>query len=86
MIYLKLGVSVMIGWYMLIVYCVIVYGLCKVGDGVFVGFNSVLFNCMIDDGCVVCYNVVVDGCYLLLGFYVCLIECIGLEIDFVVLL
>jgi carbonic anhydrase/acetyltransferase-like protein (isoleucine patch superfamily) len=43
---------------------------CTVGNGVFIGFNSVLFNCVVDDGCVVRYNAVVDGCHLPPGFYV----------------
>ena len=47
----------------------------------FVGFNSVLFNCTIDDGCVVRYNAVVDGCHLPPGFYVRSTERIGPETD-----
>lgn len=36
----------------------------------FIGFNSVLFNCRIGARCVVRHNSVVDGCDLPEGFYV----------------
>ncbi|NTX28589.1 carbonate dehydratase [Burkholderia pyrrocinia] len=80
-IHSKSGASVTIGRHTSIAHRAIVHGPCKVGDGVFVGFNSVLFNCMIDDGCVVRYNAVVDGCHLPPGFYVRSTERIGPETD-----
>ncbi|AZE52122.1 Carbonic anhydrase, gamma class [Pseudomonas chlororaphis] len=47
-----------------------VHGPCTVGDRVFIGFNSVLFNCAVGNGSVVRHNSVVDGRDLPQGFYV----------------
>ena len=80
-IHSKSGASVTIGEHTSIAHRAIVHRPCKVGNGVFVGFNSVLFNCTIDDGCVVRYNAVVDGCHLPPGFYVRSTERIGPETD-----
>lgn len=44
---------------------------------VFIGFNSVLFNCTVAERCVVRYNAVVDGVHLPAGFYVPSTERIG---------
>ncbi len=57
------------------------HGPCTIGDGVFIGFNSVLFNCTVDAGCVVRYNAVVDGCHLPPDFYVPSTERIGPQTD-----
>jgi len=48
----------------------IVHGPCTVGDEVFIGFNSVLFNCTIGDRAAVRHNSVVEGCRLPPGFHV----------------
>jgi carbonic anhydrase/acetyltransferase-like protein (isoleucine patch superfamily) len=48
----------------------IVHGPCIVGNNVFIGFNSVLFNCTIGDGSVMRHNSVVEGCDVPEGFYV----------------
>lgn len=80
-IHSKSGASVTIGRRTSIAHRAIVHGPCRVGDGVFIGFNSVLFNCVIEDGCVVRYNAVVDGCRLPSGFYVRSTERIGPETD-----
>jgi len=48
----------------------IIHGPCKIGDRVFIGFNSVIFNCEIGEGCAVRHNAVIDGCDLPAGFYV----------------
>lgn len=48
----------------------IIHGPCKIGNKVFIGFNSVIFNCEIGDGCAVRHNAVIDGCDLPPGFYV----------------
>ena len=48
----------------------IVHGPCTIGDDVFVGFNSVLFNCSVGNGSVVRHNSVVEGCRLPPGFHV----------------
>ncbi|PCM44069.1 carbonate dehydratase [Marinobacter sp. ANT_B65] len=80
-IHSKSGAKVTIGQRTSIAHRAIVHGPCTVGNGVFIGFNSVLFNCIIEDGCVVRYNAVVDGCHLPPGFYVQSTERIGAETD-----
>ncbi len=69
-IHSKSGAEVHIGQHTSIAHRAIVHGPCVVKDRVFIGFNSVLFNCHINDGCVIRYNAVVDGCELPEGFYV----------------
>ncbi len=69
-IHSKSGAAVTIGEFSSIAHRAIVHGPCQVGDRVFLGFNSVLFNCRIGDGCVVRHNAVVDGCELPPQFYV----------------
>ena len=76
-IHSKSGASVRIGQRTSIAHRAIVHGPCAIGNGVFIGFNSVLFNCTVDDGCVVRYNAVVDGAHLPAGFYVRSTERIG---------
>ena len=80
-IHSKGGAAVTIGQRTSIAHRAIVHGPCTVGNGVFIGFNSVLFNCTIDDGCVVRYNAVVDGVHLPAGFYVHSTERIGPDTD-----
>lgn len=69
-IHSKSGAKVTIGEHTSIAHRAIVHGPCTVGNGVFIGFNSVLFNCTVEDRCVVRHNAVVDGCHLPAGFYV----------------
>ncbi|MCG8519112.1 MAG: carbonate dehydratase [Pseudomonadales bacterium] len=69
-IHSKSGARVTIGQHTSIAHRAIVHGPCTVGNGVFIGFNSVLFNCTVEDRCVVRHNAVVDGCHLPPGFYV----------------
>jgi len=80
-IHSKSGAPVTVGQHTSIAHRAIVHGPCTVGNGVFIGFNSVIFNCTIEDGCVVRYNAVVDGCHLPRGFYVRSTERIGAETD-----
>ncbi|MDO8828143.1 carbonate dehydratase [Methylophaga sp.] len=80
-IHSKSGAEVTIGQHTSIAHRAIVHGPCKVGNSVFIGFNSVLFNCIVDDGCVVRYNAVVDGCHLPENFYVPSTERIGPDTD-----
>lgn len=80
-IHSKSGAKVTIGQRTSIAHRAIVHGPCVVGNGVFIGFNSVLFNCTVEDGCVVRYNAVVDGCHLPPGFYVRSTERLGAETD-----
>ncbi|MHC9710902.1 hypothetical protein ACQXYI_11465 [Corynebacterium diphtheriae] len=69
-IHSKSGAAVTIGEFSSIAHRSIVHGPCTVGDRVFIGFNSVLFNCVVGDGCVVRHNSVVDGRDLPAAFYV----------------
>jgi carbonic anhydrase/acetyltransferase-like protein (isoleucine patch superfamily) len=69
-IHSKSGALVQIGKHSSIAHRSIVHGPCVIGDNVFIGFNSVLFNCKVGAGCVVRHNSVVDGCDLPAGFYV----------------
>ena len=69
-IHSKSGAAVTIGEYSSIAHRSIVHGPCEVGNRVFIGFNSVLFNCAVGDGCVVRHNSVVDGRDLPAAFYV----------------
>lgn len=80
-IHSKSGAAVTIGERTSIAHRAIVHGPCSVGNGVFIGFNSVLFNCSIGEGCVVRHNAVVDGCNLPPGFYVPSTERIGPNTD-----
>ena len=69
-IHSKSGGLVKIGENTSIAHRSIVHGPCIVGDRVFIGFNSVLFNCVIGDNCVVRHNSVVEGCELPANFYI----------------
>jgi carbonic anhydrase/acetyltransferase-like protein (isoleucine patch superfamily) len=80
-IHSKSGARVTIGEHTSIAHRAIVHGPCVIGARVFIGFNSVLFNCTIGDGCVVRYNAVVDGVELPAGFYVPSTERIGPSTD-----
>ncbi|WDD96528.1 carbonate dehydratase [Burkholderia sp. FERM BP-3421] len=80
-IHSKSGAAVTIGEHTSIAHRSIIHGPCTVGDRVFIGFNSVLFNCVVGDGCVVRHNAVVDGCTLPAGFYVASTERIGPRTD-----
>ena len=80
-IHSKSGEKVVIGQRTSIAHRAIIHAPCTIGNGVFIGFNSVLFNCTVDDGCVVRYNAVVDGCHLPSGFYVCSTERIDADTD-----
>lgn len=80
-IHSKSGAAVTIGAHTSIAHRAIVHGPCTVGSRVFIGFNSVLFNCTVGEGCVVRHNAVVDGCLLPAGFYVPSTERIGAQTD-----
>ncbi len=69
-IHCKAGGGVVIGESTSIAHRSIVHGPCRVGDGVFIGFNSVLFNCSVGDGSVIRHNSVVEGCAVPPGFYI----------------
>ncbi|MCL6555514.1 MAG: carbonate dehydratase [Burkholderiales bacterium] len=69
-IHCKAGGGVIIGEGTSIAHRSIVHGPCRVGNNVFIGFNSVLFNCTVGDGSVVRHNSVVEGCTVPPGFYI----------------
>ena len=69
-IHCKAGGGVTIGQGTSIAHRSIVHGPCNVGNNVFVGFNSVLFNCSVGDGSVIRHNSVVEGCSVPPGFYI----------------
>jgi len=69
-IHSKSGAKVEIGESTSIAHRSIVHGPCLVGSRVFIGFNSVLFNCEIGEGSVVRHNSVVEGCHVPPGFHI----------------
>ena len=69
-IHSKSGAAVIIGERTSIAHCASVHGPCTVGVGVFIDFNTVLFECDAGKGCVVDHNSVVDDCDLPAGCYV----------------
>lgn len=69
-IHSKSGGLVKIGQNTSIAHRSIVHGPCIVGNNVFIGFNSVLFNCTIGDGSVIRHNSVVEDCEVPPGFYI----------------
>ncbi|MDA8225794.1 MAG: carbonate dehydratase [Betaproteobacteria bacterium] len=69
-IHSKSGARVEIGENSSIAHRSIVHGPCKVGNRVFIGFNSVLFNCTVGNQCVVRHNSVVEGCDVPDGFHI----------------
>lgn len=69
-VHCKAGGGVNIGRGTSIAHRSIVHGPCVVGDNVFIGFNSVLFNCEVGEGSVVRHNSVVEGCHVPPGFHI----------------
>ncbi len=69
-IHSKAGAAVTIGARVSIAHRSIVHGPCSIEDDVFVGFNSVLFNCHVGRGAVIRHNSVVEGCRLPDRFHV----------------
>lgn len=60
-IHSKAGAAVIIGESSSIAHRSIIHGPCSIGHHVFVGFNSVLFNCKIGSHSAIRHNAVVDG-------------------------
>ncbi|AJC20317.1 DapH/DapD/GlmU-related protein [Pandoraea pulmonicola] len=69
-IHSKDGARVAIGENTSIAHRSIVHGPCAIGNNVFIGFNSVLFNCVVHDGVVVRHNSVIDGRDIPENFYI----------------
>ncbi len=66
----KAGGKVVIGESTSIAHRSIIHGPCEVGTKVFIGFNSVVFNCTVGDGCVIRHNSVVENCHLPANFHI----------------
>lgn len=69
-IHSKAGAAVSIGERVSIAHRSIVHGPCQIESDVFVGFNSVLFNCHVGKGSVIRHNSVIEGCRLPERFHV----------------
>lgn len=69
-IHSKAGGLVKIGANTSIAHRSIVHGPCVVGENVFIGFNSVLFDCVIGNGSVVRHNSVVENCVVPENFHI----------------
>ena len=69
-IHSKSGALVRIGENTSIAHRSIVHGPCVIGNNVFIGFNSVLFNCTVGDYSVVRHNSVVENCAVPEGFHI----------------
>jgi carbonic anhydrase/acetyltransferase-like protein (isoleucine patch superfamily) len=68
-IHSRAGAAVTIGEHTSIAHRSIVHGPCTVGSNVFLGFNSVLYNCRVGNDAVVRHNCVVDGHDIPENFY-----------------
>ncbi len=66
----KAGAAVTVGARVSIAHRSIIHGPCTVEDDVFVGFNSVIFNCTVGVGAIIRHNSVVEGCVLPARFHV----------------
>lgn len=69
-IHSKAGGKVVIGERCSIAHRSIVHGPCVIGDRVFIGFNSVVFNCTVGSGCVIRHNSVVENCHIPSNFHI----------------
>ena len=69
-IHSKDGAAVTIGQRVSIAHRSIVHGPCTIENDVFVGFNSVLFNCTVGENAVIRHNSVLEACDLPARFHV----------------
>ena len=60
-IHCKGGSGVEIGEGSSIAHRAIVHGPCTIGNDVFIGFNTIVFNSIVGDSCVIEHSVVIDG-------------------------
>ncbi len=66
----RAGGLVRIGEYTSIAHRSIIHGPCVIGDRVFIGFNSVIFNSEVGSGVVVRHNSVVENCHVPPNFHI----------------
>jgi carbonic anhydrase/acetyltransferase-like protein (isoleucine patch superfamily) len=69
-IHSRAGAAVTVGEFCSIAHRAIVHGPCVIGARVFLGFNSVVYNCEVGEGSVVRHNSVIENCHLPPGFHV----------------
>jgi carbonic anhydrase/acetyltransferase-like protein (isoleucine patch superfamily) len=69
-IHSRAGSAVVVGEYCSIAHRSIVHGPCEMGARVFLGFNSVVYNCVVGEGSVIRHNSVIENCRLPPGFHV----------------
>ena len=69
-IHSKAGGLVRVGEYSSIAHRSIVHGPCVLGDRVFLGFNSVVFNCTIGSNSVIRHNSVIENCKVPENFHI----------------
>lgn len=69
-IHSRAGAAVSIGAGCSIAHRAIVHGPVALGDGVFLGFNSVVYNCTIGAGAVIRHNSVVENCHVPPRFHI----------------
>lgn len=69
-IHSKSGAAVTIGKSVSIAHRAIVHGPATIGDRVFIGFNSVIFNATVSEGSVIRYNSVVENCHIPENFHI----------------
>jgi carbonic anhydrase/acetyltransferase-like protein (isoleucine patch superfamily) len=69
-IHSKAGGKVIVGESCSIAHRSIVHGPCEIGSRVFIGFNSVVFNCTVGSGCVIRHNSVIENCHLPSDFHI----------------
>jgi carbonic anhydrase/acetyltransferase-like protein (isoleucine patch superfamily) len=69
-IHSRAGGLVRIGEYSSIAHRSIIHGPCIIGNRVFIGFNSVIFNSEVGEGVVVRHNSVVENCHVPANFHI----------------
>jgi carbonic anhydrase/acetyltransferase-like protein (isoleucine patch superfamily) len=69
-IHSKSGGKVTIGERCSIAHRSIVHGPVEIADRVFIGFNSVVFNCSVGSGSVIRHNSVVENCHVPANFHI----------------
>ncbi|MBK1671830.1 carbonate dehydratase [Ectothiorhodospira shaposhnikovii] len=69
-IHSKSGAAVTIGENSSIAHRSIIHGPCHIANRVFIGFNTVLFNCKVGEGSVIRHNSVVEDCEVPASFYI----------------
>jgi carbonic anhydrase/acetyltransferase-like protein (isoleucine patch superfamily) len=80
-IHSKDGAAVTVGKRVSIAHRAIVHGPVEVGDGCFIGFNAVVYNCKLGENCVVRHNSVVEDVVLPAHFHIPAAQSVHSETD-----